>query len=115
MRTGDQDIFTFYLPTRIVHGANSVQETGQVFKNLGTTKALVVSDKGVSGAGLLEDVFESLKKNEIPYVVFDDVKRDPDGVTVGKGADIALKEKCDGIVVVGGAVPCVQEGGLAFW
>ena len=111
MRTGLQDIFTFYLPTRIIHGPNSVQEAGEAFKNLGCAKALVVSDKGVSGAGLLEPVFESLKRSGIAYVVFDDVEEDPDGVTVGKGADIALKEECDGIVVVGGGSPlCAGRG-----
>src|SRR4030042_4214337 len=105
MRTGDQNIFTFYLPTRIVHGPNSIQETGKEFKNLGATKALVVTDKGVESAGLLESLFESLKKSALPYVVFDEVEEDPGAATVGKGADIALKEKCDGIIVVGGGSP----------
>ena len=111
MRTADQNIFAFYLPTKIVHGVNSIQETGREFKNLGATKALVVTDKGVKGAGLVEGVIESLKKSGIPYVVFEDVEEDPGGMTVGKGAEIALKEKCDGIVVIGGGSPiCAGRG-----
>jgi len=111
MRTGEQTIYSFHLPTRIIHGPNSIQEIGQVFVNLGCTKALVVSDKGVNSAGLLKPVLELLKKSGIPYVVFDEVEEDPDGVTVGKGADIALREKCDGIVVVGGGSPlCAGRG-----
>jgi alcohol dehydrogenase len=105
MRTGDQNIFAFHLPTRIVHGPNSVQEAGKEFKGLGAAKALVVTDKGVKGAGLLENLFESLKKSDIPYVVFEDIEEDPGAVTVGKGADVASKEKCDGIIVVGGGSP----------
>lgn len=111
MRTGDQNAFTFFLPTKIVHGPNSIQETGKEFKNLGATKALIVTDKGVNGVGLLEGLFESLKKSAIPYVVFDEVKEDPGVGTVARGADIALKEKCDGIIVVGGGSPlCAGRG-----
>lgn len=111
MRTGDQNVFTFCLGTKIVHGPNSVQETGKEFKNLGLTKALIVTDKGVKAAGLLEGVFESLKKSGIPNVVFEDVEEDPGVVTVGKGAEAALREKCDGIVVVGGGSPiCAGRG-----
>jgi len=111
MRTGDQNIFTFYLPTKIVHGVNSLQKTGEEFKNLGATKALIVTDKGVKGAGLVDGVLESLKKNGIPYVVFDEVEEDPGGTTVGKGAEVCSKEKCDGIVVIGGGSPiCAGRG-----
>jgi alcohol dehydrogenase class IV len=111
MRTGDQNIFTFYLPTKIVHGINSVQKTGEEFKNLGATKALIVTDKGVKGAGLVEGVLDSLKKSGVPYVVFDEVEEDPGGTTVGKGAEVCSKEKCDGIVVIGGGSPiCAGRG-----
>ena len=111
MRTGEQNIFSFYLPTKLVHGVNSVQETGKEFRNLGATKALVVTDKGVKSAGLVEGVIDSLKKIGIPYVIFEDVEEDPGGVTVGKGAEVASKEKCDGIVVIGGGSPiCAGRG-----
>lgn len=111
MRTGNQNIFTFYLPTRIIHGPNSVQETGTEFRKTGATKALVVTDTGVISAGLLEGVLETLRKNNIPYTVFEDVEEDPGGVTVAKGAEVASKEKCDGIVVVGGGSPiCAGRG-----
>lgn len=111
MRTEVQNIFNFYLPTRIIHGVNSIKETGNAFKNLGSTKALVVTDKGVKEAGLIEGVLESLKKSNIPYIIFDEVEEDPGEITVENGAKIALKEKCDGIVVIGGGSPiCAGRG-----
>ena len=113
MRTKDVNIFAFYMPTRIVHGPNSVQETGHEFKNLGATKALIVCGKRVEAAGLLEGVLECLRKNAIPYVVFDEVEEDPGGTTVGKGAELALKEKCDGIVVIGGGSSICAARGIA--
>jgi alcohol dehydrogenase class IV len=111
MRTGDQDIFSFYLPTKLIHGVNSVRETGREFAALKCTKALIVTDRGVRDAGLLGGVVESLNKQGTPYAIFDEVKEDPGGSDVGRGAEVALREKCDGIVVVGGGSPiCAGRG-----
>jgi len=105
MRTAYGNIFTFYLPTKIIHGANSVKETGEEFKKLGAKKALIVTDKGVKNAGLIDGVLESFQKCGVPHAIFDEVEEDPGGSTVAKGAEFALREKCDGIVVVGGGSP----------
>jgi alcohol dehydrogenase len=111
MRTGNDNVFTFYLPTKVVHGAHSVKETGKELRALGTTKALVVTDKGVKDAGLVESVLESLQTSGITCLVFDEVEEDPGGTTVAKGADLASREKCDGIVVIGGGSPiCAARG-----
>lgn len=111
MRTGAVNVFNFYLGTRIIHGAGSINETGAQFKGLGGTKALVVTDKGVRAAGLIEGVLESLHRNGIGCVVFDEVEEDPGGTTVAKGAKLASNEKCDGIVVVGGgSAICAGRG-----
>ena len=111
MRVADQNIFSFHLPTKVVHGVKSTKETGREFKALGATKALVVTDKGVKNAGLVDGVLQSLQESDVPYAIFDEVEEDPGGATVGKGALLAAKEKCDGIVVVGGGSPiCAGRG-----
>lgn len=111
MKTGTSDLFAFYLPTKLVHGAGSTQETGTEFKSLGCSKALIVTDKGVRGAGLVEGIAESLSESGIAYVIFDEVKEDPDGADVERGAKVAAEEGCDGIVVVGGGSPiCAGRG-----
>ncbi len=102
MRTGVQGVYTFYMPTRIVHGANSVRETGKECKNLGITKAAIVTDKGVSTVGLVDGVCDSLKNANVPYVLFDEVEEDPGVATVSRGAEYVLREKCDGLIAVGG-------------
>jgi alcohol dehydrogenase class IV len=113
VRTGDTDIFAFYLGTKVIHGAHSIQQTGIEFKGLKGTKALVVTDKGVRNAGLVEAVTESLQRNGISYTVFDDVEEDPGVATVAKGVDLALSENCDGIVVVGGGSPICAGRAIA--
>jgi len=113
VKTGGTDIFTFYLGTKVIHGLHSVQQTGVEFKGLKGSKALIVTDKGVRNAGLVEAVTESLKGNGIGYTVFDEVEEDPGVVTVAKGVQLALTEKCDGIVVVGGGSPICAGRAIA--
>jgi len=111
MRIADTNVRVFYLGTRIVHGANSATETGTEFKALGATKALVVTDKGIRNAGLVDGVLRSLEEAGIASVVFDEVEEDPGGATVAKGAELASREGCDGIVVIGGGSPiCAGRG-----
>jgi len=111
MKTANNNIFTFYLPTKVIHGAHSTEVTGRELKALGVTKVLIVTDPVVKKAGLVDGVVLSLQKNKIPWVMFDEVEEDPGGVTVGKGAELAFKEKCDGIVVIGGGSPiCAGRG-----
>lgn len=112
MRMADTSIFTFCLPTKVIHGPGSCQETGTQLKMLGATRVLVVTDKGVKGAGLVDGVLESLKKSGVTSVVFDEVEEDPGGTTVAKGAELASKEKCDGIVAVGGGSPISAARGI---
>jgi len=113
VRTGGTDIFTFYMGTKVIHGLHSVQQTGIEFKGFKGTKALIVTDKGVRNAGLVEAVTESLKGNGIGYAVFDEVEEDPGAATVAKGVALALSESCDGIVVIGGGSPICAARAIA--
>jgi alcohol dehydrogenase class IV len=111
MRIAETNSRVFYLGTRIVHGVHSTAETGAEFKALGAAKALVVTDKGVRNAGLLDGVVRSLEEAGINFVVFDEVEEDPGGATVAKGAELASRNECDGIVVIGGgSAICAGRG-----
>ena len=46
-------IFSFHLPTKVVHGFNASASIGKEAKRLGIKKALVVTDAAVKGAGLI--------------------------------------------------------------
>ncbi|MFC1949383.1 iron-containing alcohol dehydrogenase [Chloroflexota bacterium] len=54
-----------------VMGANTIDGIGEIVRDLGAAKALIVTDIGVSKAGLLDKVKSSLEKNECKYDVFD--------------------------------------------
>jgi len=75
---------------------------------------LIVSDKGVTGAGLIEPLETALKSAKLPFAIFDDVEVDPGTATVDKGLKLLKDEKCNGIIVVGGGSPVCAAKGIAL-
>jgi choline dehydrogenase len=86
------------LPTRIVHGPGAISQLGDVVRDLGVTRPLLVTDKGVAGAGLADRALEHLEG----AVLFDDVYANPDIELVGRASAVYRREGCDGLVALGG-------------
>jgi choline dehydrogenase len=91
-------IRTVELPTRIEHGPGSISRLGALVHELGVTRPLVVTDKGVAEAGLVERALASLEDT----VLFDDVYANPDIELVGRASAHYQAEGCDGLVALGG-------------
>ena len=108
------DVYTFQLGTTIHHGFNSLSRLAAEVRRLGGGKVLVVSDKGVSGAGLTDRVTKHLTSEDISHVVFDDVEVDPCIATVERALAFLRKERCDVIAAVGGGSPVCAAKGIAL-
>lgn len=89
------------VPTRIVHGPGAIARLGELLRELRVTKPLLVTDKGVARAGLVERALAHLDG----AVVFDDVYPNPDVELVGRAAAVYRGEGCDGLVALGGGSP----------
>ena len=107
-------IYSFHMPTKVVHGFNAIIQVGKEAKLLGIKKALVVTDAGVKGAGLIDNGLKSLESAGIPAIVFSEVEEDPGTKTVAKGVDLLKAEGCNGIIVVGGGSPMCAGKGIAL-
>ncbi len=104
-------VYSYLMPTKVVHGFNAITQVGKEAEALGIKKALLVTDAGVKAAGLIENGVKSLGASGISSVVFDEVEEDPGTKTVGKGADLLKSEGCNGVVVIGGGSPvCAGKG-----
>ncbi|MCD7946693.1 MAG: iron-containing alcohol dehydrogenase [Oscillospiraceae bacterium] len=94
------------LPTpdfpQFVFGNGFVSMAGEKAKELGMTRAMLVTDKGVMGAGLHTPVLESLHAAGIETVLFDGVLPDPPDTVVDAGGRMAAAEHVDGLVALGG-------------
>ena len=92
-------------PTRIVVGAGALKRLPDEVRRLGLQRPLVVTDAGVTKAGLLDRVLAVLGEAGIVHVLFDRVKPDPTEPDVFAGLEAYRTGACDGIVALGGGSP----------
>jgi choline dehydrogenase len=89
---------TVEVPTRFVHGPGAIARVGELVDELGVTRPLLVTDKGVVAAGVADSALAHLDN----AVVFDDVYANPDVALVGRAAAVYRESGCDGLVALGG-------------
>jgi alcohol dehydrogenase len=90
------------MPARLVFGADASKRVGDELRALGVSKPLVVTDKGIMQAGLLEGILAALQKAEMAHVVFDEVEPNPTVQCVEKSLALYRASGCDCLVAVGG-------------
>ena len=95
--------FTYYMPTRLLFGAETLKELAQT-PFLPGHKALIVI--GAAGAmrkhGYLDTVTKLLTKNNVESVVFDKIMANPVEENVMDGAAVARDNGCDFVLGLGG-------------
>ena len=96
---------TWSFPTRIVFGAGAAKQTGAEATRLGCKHALVVTDKGVVGAGLLAPIEASLREAGIAWTIFDGVLGNPIEANVHDGVRAFQQAGADLVIAVGGGSP----------
>ena len=94
--------YSFALPTRIEFGEGVIKEAGKEAKALGATKVMLVADKGVISAGLTKPVENSLKEEELDFIIYDNIVPNPRDIHCTEGYELAKKEGVDALVAVGG-------------
>jgi choline dehydrogenase len=86
------------VPTRIVHGLGAIGRLGELVAELGVQRPLLVTDPGVTAAGLAERALA-----EVPdAVLFADVYANPDVELIGRTSTLYREQGCDGLVALGG-------------
>ena len=95
-------ISTFFSPHKLIFGIGSASLVGKEAKNLGGNRALIVTDKQVASAGLIEEVVSSLKTSGLEVSIFDQVQAEPPFQNVDDGASVARQTGCDIIIGMGG-------------
>lgn len=92
--------FEYNNPTKIIFGENSVKDIGLEVDNLGGSKALIVTDQGVTQAGLVDRVVEALGRRYVG--TFDDCVQDSGFKLVNDAAEFARTKGTDILISVGG-------------
>jgi alcohol dehydrogenase len=102
--------FDYHSPTRVVFGAGALSRLGELAREQGGTRVLLVTDPGLEEAGHPQRATESLKKENLEVFVFDEVEQNPTSRHVEAGVGFAGSLRIDMIVSVGGgsAMDCAK-------
>lgn len=90
---------------KIIAGVGVLNQLPNELRILGITKPMIVTDKGLIDAGLIKSVTDVLNDVGISYSIFDDLKTNPDTISVEKGFKVFREGACDGLIAVGGGSP----------
>ena len=95
--------FVFYAPTMFVFGKGEVQRTGELVKQFGGTKVLLVYGGGsVKRNGAYDAVTASLKEAGIPWVELSGIQPNPRSGKVYEGIELVHREQIDFLLALGG-------------
>ncbi|HTP29008.1 MAG TPA: iron-containing alcohol dehydrogenase [Anaeromyxobacteraceae bacterium] len=101
MALADQ-VFGFYIPTVNLIGVGASKEAGNQAKQLGATKALIVTDKMLNQLGVAPKIKQALEEAGVKAVIFDGAEPNPTDKNVADGFEAYKKNGCDAIVSLGG-------------
>ncbi|AKB51483.1 Alcohol dehydrogenase [Methanosarcina barkeri str. Wiesmoor] len=109
--------YTYLNPKVALMGAGCVKEIGKHAKDLGATKALIVSGKSKHGERLALDIYRILEDAGLEGTIFPGADPNPTDTSVMEGADIYRKEDCNIIIAVGGGSPmdCAKAIGIVVY
>ncbi len=101
---------TFRIPPVIHYGAGALNELGATARQLGFTRVLLVTDKGVVQLGVAGQAQKLLAEAGMEVTIFDGVQPDPTLANVEEGLALLRRAGCDGIVAVGGgsSIDCAK-------
>ena len=98
----NKKILNYFLPPRIEFGEGAIANLADHVKTFGGKKPLIVSDAGISKVGILSQAVAPLEDANLPYVTYVDIEPNPTDVSITQGVEVYQKEKCDGVIAVGG-------------
>ena len=105
--------YEFYNPVKIISGANAVDNLPFEVEQLGASRPLVITDKGVAGAGLLKILENAFSDSNIEIgAVYDETPPDSSFNVVKEIAKIYRSTNCDSFVAIGGGSAIDTDKGV---
>jgi alcohol dehydrogenase class IV len=98
-------ITLFRTTPRIVMGPGALKQLADEANALNAKKVLIVTDKGLIAAGLIEQALDVLQKANIQHALFDEVEADPRYEIVADCVNAVHREEADLLIGIGGGSP----------
>jgi alcohol dehydrogenase len=106
--------FDYQLTTRLVFGPNRVEQLGELAKEFGAKRVLIVSDPGIVKAGHTQRGVEALQSAGLETLVDSNVGENPTTKHVEAGTAVAREFRPDLIVGLGGGSSMDCAKGINF-
>jgi alcohol dehydrogenase len=98
-----ESFFEFFCPVKIVAGSAALEHVPYELASIGATKPLIITDKGVRAAGLVDVVLGAMLNAAVEYPpVYDDVPPDSSTDVVADIARVYRSRGCDSLIALGG-------------
>jgi alcohol dehydrogenase len=104
---------TYYFPPVVIMEPGAIELIAPEIKRMNVKKALVVTDKVLIEAGIVQDVLKVLDDAGVAYAMFSDVKPNPTVTNVNEGLQVLQDNECDFVVSIGGGSPQDTAKGIA--
>lgn len=94
----------------LLEGENSLLELPNVIKKRNIQRVLIVTDKGIVAAQLLDDLIKKLREKAIMYYIYDGTIPNPTITNIEQAVKLYHENKCEGIVAMGGgsSIDCAK-------
>jgi alcohol dehydrogenase len=106
--------FDYQLTTRLVFGPNRIEQLGELAREFGGRRVLVVSDPGIIRAGHTQRGVDALQAAGLEVLVDDNVGENPTTAHVEAGTRVAREFRPDLIVGLGGGSSMDCAKGINF-
>lgn len=93
--------FTFRTVPSVIFEPGSSARLGALVKSR-MKRPVIVTDKGIIAAGLINPALSSLKNEGIDFLLFDGIEADPPARVVRDSVEIARRHQADGVIGFGG-------------
>jgi len=101
-------------PTTMWVGKDRIKDLSIACKTLNINKPLLVTDSGLAKSKIVINVLNNLKENDILSELYSKVVGNPTGTNVTEGASYYNKNKCDGVIALGGGSSLDVGKAIAF-
>lgn len=97
-----EQVYGFFIPSVTLIGIGASKEIPGKISALGGKKPLIVTDKGIVGAGILKQVTDIMDGAGMNYAVYDKTIPNPTDENVHDGVEVYKAEGCDSLITLGG-------------
>lgn len=108
------DAFDFQLQTRLIFGAGTIRRLGELARELGFERTLLVADRGLVDSGHVEEALSPLRAAGIDVVRFHGFEVNPDTQMIEAGRAFVAPHKIDSIIGLGGGSSLDCAKGINF-